>query len=66
MGAPVNQTDFLADHDRIERAMAAEGVFQLRRYPMGGVSVVMMDDRTGSGRTFREAIDNASHERLAG
>ena len=45
--------------------MIAEGVFQIRSWhPVKRFSVVMDDKRTGDGKTIREAINNATHERL--
>lgn len=46
--------------------MEREGVFQIRRWTTEIFTVEMTDKRTGQGKTIREAINNASHERLAG
>ena len=53
------------EYETLREAMIAEGVFQVRCWhPLRSMSVVMTDKRTGSGRTFREAIETATHERL--
>ena len=53
-------------YDRLAEAMEAEGVFQVRFYRSARMFTVQMyDDRTGEGKTIREAIDTASHVRLS-
>ena len=51
--------------ETVAEAMEREGIFQIRRYPGSNFTVELYDRRTGQGKTIREAIDTASHERLA-
>lgn len=46
--------------------MMSEGVHQVRYYPTADqFTVEMFDGRTGQGASIREAVDSATHERLA-
>ena len=52
--------------DRLDSAMAQEGVKRIcRREPSGYRWVELEDGRTGTGPTFRAAIDAAKAERMA-
>lgn len=53
-------------YDSLADAMEAEGIHQVRFYRSARLFTVRMnDDRTGEGKTIREAIDSASHGRLS-
>jgi len=53
-------------YDRLAEAMEAEGIHQIRFYRSArAFTVVMSDARTGQGKTVREAVSVASHERLS-
>lgn len=53
-------------YDRLADAMRAEGIYQVRHYAVGDqFTVEMRDGRTGQGKTIRQAVETASHGRLA-
>lgn len=50
------------DFETVAEAMAREGVHQLRRWPVSNFTIELMDGRTGQGKTFRAAIDQAKRK----
>lgn len=50
--------------ERLADAMEREGINEIRRWPLGYFTVKLSDGRSGLGKSPREAIDTATHERL--
>ena len=52
--------------ERLDEAMAFEGIRRISRYKRSGFRWVELEDgRTGTGPTFRAAIEAAKAERMA-
>ncbi len=45
--------------EKLADAMKAEGIHQIRRWPTDIFTVLLMDGRTGQGKTPRAAIEAA-------
>ena len=58
-------TDLL-NHNTIAEAMRSEGIHEIRYWiDYDGFTVKLTDGRSGRGKTIRQAIETATHERLA-
>lgn len=51
--------------ETIAEAMKRMGLHEIRAWPGDNYTVKFNDGRSGQGKTIREAIDTASHERLS-